>query len=62
MMFKILNDIMDISIDPTVLVPNILPTRGHNLRFCKLPVRINSFGKSFFLTLLNFGINSLPPL
>ena len=28
MMFKILNNIVDISIDPTVLVPNTLPTRA----------------------------------
>ena len=48
MMFKILNNIVDISIDPTVLVPNTLPTRGHNRRFRQLPVRTNSFGKSFF--------------
>ena len=48
MMFKILNNIVDISIDPTVLVPNALPTRGHNQRFRQLPVRTNSFGKSFF--------------
>ena len=61
MMFKILNNIVDISIDTTVLVSNILPTRGHNLRFCQLLVRINSIGKCFFLTLLKFGINSLLP-
>ena len=48
MIFKILNNIVDISIDPTVLVLNILPTRGHNRRFRQLPVRTNSFGKSFF--------------
>ena len=48
MMFKILNNLVDISIDPTVLVPNTLPTRGHNQRFRQLPVRTNSFGKSFF--------------
>ena len=48
MMFKILNSIVDISTDPTVLVPNTLPTRGHNQRFRQLPVRTNSFGKSFF--------------
>ena len=48
MMFKILNNIVDISIDPTALVPNTLPTRGHNQRFRQLPVRTNSFGKSFF--------------
>ena len=48
MMFKILNNIVDISIDPTVLVPNTLPTHGHNQRFRQLPVRTNSFGKSFF--------------
>ena len=47
-MFKILNNLVDISIDPTVLVPNTLPTRGHNQRFRQLPVRTNSFGKSFF--------------
>ena len=48
MMFKILNNIVDISIDPTVLVPNTLPTCGHNQRFRQLPVRTNLFGKSFF--------------
>ena len=42
------NNIVDISIDPSVFVPNVLPTRGHNLRFRQLPVRINSFGKSFY--------------
>ena len=47
MMFKILHNIMDISIDPTVLVPNTLPTRGYNQRFRQLSVRTNSFGKSF---------------
>ena len=41
-------NIVDISIDPTVLVPNTLPTHGHNRRFCQLPVTTNSFGKSFF--------------
>ena len=48
MMFKILNNIVDIPIDPSILTPNTLPTRGHNLRFRQLPVRINSFGNSFF--------------
>ena len=56
MMFKILNNIVDIPIDPSELAPNTLPTGGHNLiRFCQLPVRI---GKSFFQTLLKFGISS----
>ena len=36
---------MDISIDPSVFV---LPTHGHSLRFHQLPVRINSFDKSFY--------------
>ena len=62
MMFKILSNIVDISIDTTVLVPNTLPTRGHNQRFRQLPVRTNSFGKSFFLILLKSGTNSLPLL
>ena len=66
MMFKILNNIVDISIDlaidPTVLVPNTLSTHGHNQRFHQLPVRTNSFGKSFFLILLKSGTNSLPLL
>ena len=62
MMLKILNNIVDISIDSTVLVLNTLPTRGHNRRFRQLPVRTNSFGKSFFLILLKSGTNSLPLL
>ena len=62
MRFKILNNIVDISIDPTVLVPNTLPTRGHNRRFHQLPVRINSFDKSFFLDSIKSGTNSLPLL
>ena len=48
MMVKILDNIVDISIDSAVLVPNVLPTHGHNLRFRQLLVRINSFGKFFF--------------
>ena len=48
MMFKILNNTVDLSIDPSVLTPTILPTRGHNCRFRQLPVRTNSFNNSFF--------------
>ena len=48
MMFKMLNNIVDIPIDLSILVLNTLPTQGHNLRFRQLSFRINSFGKSFF--------------
>ena len=48
MMFKILNNIVDISIDPTVLVTNTLQTRDHNRNFRQLPFTTNSFGKSLF--------------
>ena len=41
------NDFSD-AMETSVYIPNILLTRGHNLRFCQLPVRINSFSKSFF--------------
>ena len=50
MMFKILNNSVDIPIDLLVFILNTLPTRGHNLRFHQLPVRINSFGKSVATT------------
>ena len=59
MLFKIVHKLVDIDAhDLLVLRPSNHATRGHHLRFFKVPTRVNAFLYSFFHPQLNFGMLS----
>ena len=45
--YKILNGLVDVS-PPTCLIPNQLPTRGHNNKLVHISSRVDAYKFSFF--------------
>ena len=52
MFYKILNGLVDVS-PPTCLIPNQLPTRGHNNKLVHISSRVDAYKFSFFPRIVN---------
>jgi len=59
MMFKIIHNLVDISVEPPNFIPNTISTRGNTQKFIQLQPKIDCYAKSFFPEAIRFW-NSLP--
>jgi len=59
MLFKIIHNQIDIPMQPSIFIPNLLNTRGNASKFIQLQTEINCYAQSFFPEAIKLWI-SLP--
>jgi len=55
MMYKIMNNLVDVPTD-TILLPSYLQLRGHSKKIQQLPCQVDAYVYSFFHKKLNYGM------